>query len=105
MAITNQEAILINHPNAEEPPSITDCHYQVTDVVVLNHRNVGTAMYSGYGYGSGRYWTRAYGGYTLHNSISFGDLVFMVLVSPRITFSEIADPNDVRNLVLSVMRH
>lgn len=78
---------------------------QVTDVVVLNHRNVGTAMYSGYGYSSGRYWTRAYGGYTLHNSISFGDLVFMVLVSPRITFSEIADPNGVRNLVLSVMRH
>ncbi len=95
------QAILISHPNAEEPPFYYRLPLsQVTDVVVLNHRNVGTTMYSGYGYGTGRYWTRAYGGYTLHNSISFGDLVFMVLGSPRVTFSGIADPNSVRNLLI-----
>jgi hypothetical protein len=102
MAITNREIILINHPDADQAPlyyrlSLSD----VSDVVVINYRNFGTGVYTGYG--TGRYWNRSYGGYTVNSNVSIGDIAFMVHGQPRIIFIGIADPDGVRNLALSVM--
>ncbi len=103
MAITNREIILINHPDADQAP----LYYRlplpdVSDVVVMNYRNFGTGVYTGYG--TGKYWGRPYHGYNINNNVSIGDIVFMVHGQPRITFRGIADPDAVRNLALSVLR-
>jgi hypothetical protein len=103
MAITNREIILINHPDADQAP----LYYRlplpdVSDVVVMNYRNFGTGVYTGYG--TGKYWGRPYHGYAINSNVSIGDIVFMVHGQPRITFRGIADPDSVRNLALSVLR-
>lgn len=103
MAITNREIILINHPDADQAP----IYYRlllsdVSDVVVMNYRNFGTGVYTGYG--TGKYWGRSYHGYTVNSNVSIGDIVFMVHGQPRITFRGIADPDSVSNLALSVLR-
>ena len=103
MAITNREIILINHPDADQAP----LYYRlplpdVSDVVVMNYRNFGTGVYTGYG--TGKYWGRPYHDYAINSNVSIGDIVFMVHGQPRITFRGIADPDSVRNLALSVLR-